>query len=404
MAQSQGIRVFGRAFPARHRCGGFRNGIVFGGQSSRTALIHLFGLLPALNAILRRIEGYVGATRITWWEGSVSCRSVDHSRRVGQGGSSALRMGPMTTPDLSLCLVSFNARDVLQRCLESLTCMDESGVSTEIVVVDNASWDDSADLVAEEFPTVRLIRNQRNEGFSKAVNQAMAVSRGRFLGWLNTDTGNFPKAASALLEFLERRPKAGIVGPKILNFDGSFQPQAKRGDPKPLALLSYCLGLHRVFPSHPVCGQYLLSDLCPEQAHQVTAVSGSCLVARRTVLERIGGTDETIFAYGEDIDWCVRAREAGFEVWYNPEAVIVHAGGQGGSRTVPFRATYEFHRSMWLYYRKHLRSQYPWPVHAGVLTGITARLLWALVWNLIRHEKVIGSRKGRPVAEPTVEL
>jgi len=272
-------------------------------------------------------------------------------------------------PELSICIVSLDCWPVLQPCLESIAATDPE-LSREIILVDNASRDGTPEQVARQFPAVRLIANERNVGFSRGTNQAIAASSGRYILWLNPDTLLRPGSLTALRGFLETHPRAGIVGPKVLNPDGTFQPQCRRGLPTPRAALFYLLGIDRFFPGNATLGAYLLSNLPIDEAAQVNAVSGSCLMARRQVWTEIGPIDERIFGFGEDIDWCVRAAKAGWEVWYLPDSVIVHLKGQGGAHARPFRKVWAIHHAMWVFYDKHLRPSRSLPVTAVVAAGI----------------------------------
>lgn len=289
--------------------------------------------------------------------------------------------------DVSICMVSLNCWNVLPACLDSLRA-GAPAVSYEIIMVDNASTDGTVDLVKQHYPEVRVVQNARNVGFTKATNQAIELSSGRYLLWLNTDTVVQPDTLYNLVQFLEAHPTAGIVGPKVLNADGSFQPQCKRGLPTPAASLYYMLKLHEIWPHNPRFGQYLLTHLSPDAAHEVDAVSGCCLLARRAVWDTIGPLDEAIFGFGEDIDWCVRAHNAGFAVWYAPTSVITHLKGQGGVHAKPYHKAWGIHQAMWVFYRKHLMSRYAPPI-----TG----LVWIGVWaSLIASSAGIWVRKHLP--------
>jgi GT2 family glycosyltransferase len=288
-------------------------------------------------------------------------------------------------------MVSLNAWEVLQPCLDSLG-RGAPGMEYEIIVVDNASSDGTPERLRAGFPHVRLIRNDRNVGFTRANNQAMASSSGDYILWLNTDTILQQNTISGLMEFLETHPQAGIVGPKVFNSDGTFQFQCRRGLPTPLASMFYMLRLDRVLPRHRLDGQYLMTHLPVDQANRVDSVSGCCLLARRKVLDDIGPLDEDIFGFGEDIDWCVRAKKAGWEVWYFPGSEIVHLKGQGGVHSRPYHKVWGIHQAMWIFYKKHLSVRYPWPVTAAVWLGMVSSLaastigLWArrtlkLVWR-----------------------
>lgn len=279
---------------------------------------------------------------------------------------------------ISICMVALNCWSVLEDCLESLK-LTPSWLRYEVILVDNASTDGTVEQVRAAYPDVRIIQNHANVGFTRATNQAIEASCGEYLLWLNTDTILNAESLPKLYEFMQAHPDAGIVGPRVLNPDGSFQPQCKRGMPTPLASLCYFTGIDRIWPNQPRVARYLLRHLPEDQAAQVDAVSGCCLLARRAVWEQIGALDEAIFAFGEDLDWCVRARDAGWEVWYYPASTIVHLKGQGGVHARPFRKVRGMHQGMWVFYRKHLQHQYPlpvtWLVWAGIWTSFAAASL-----------------------------
>lgn len=296
-----------------------------------------------------------------------------------------------TVIDVSICMVSLDCWKVLEPCLESLTASSPP-VTHEIIVVDNASTDGTSDHVAAKYPDVKVIRNSRNVGFTRATNQAIEASCGRYLLWLNTDTILRPDALFELLTFLEARPHAGVVGPKVLNPDGSFQVQCRRGIPTPGVSLAYMLGLGRLWPEHRVLGGYALTYLPVDEPNIVGAVSGCCLLARREVWERIGPLDEEIFGFGEDVDWCVRASNAGWEVWYHPGSAIVHLKGQGGVHSKPYHKVLGIHQAMWVFYRNHLRRHYWAPVTILVWIGVQVSCALSLlkVWLGRQRRALVG--------------
>lgn len=305
--------------------------------------------------------------------------------------------------DISICMVSLNCWPVLQDCLASL-CVSDPSVSYEIIIVDNGSIDGIGERLRTQYPQVKFIENGYNAGFTRGTNQAIELSKGRFLLWLNTDTILEPDSLVGLIKWMDNSPRSGIVGPKVMNPDGGFQPQCRRGLPTPLASLSYFLGLDRLWPRNATLGQYLLTHLPIDKPCRVAAVSGCCLLARREVYEQIGPLDEEIFAFGEDIDWCLRAEQAGWEVWYNPQSVITHLKGQGGVHSKPYRKVRGMHHGMWIFYRKHLRARYPWPfswivtplVAGGIIGSFGLAILRVWLSHLRRgpkqtpHSSVIG--------------
>ena len=274
--------------------------------------------------------------------------------------------------DLSICLVSLDCRLVLPDCLAAIPA-SASRCTFEIIVVDNASRDGTADFIARNYPDVRLIRNERNVGFTRAANQAIRAANGRYLLWLNTDTIPYPDALAALCGVLETDPAVGIVGPRVLNSDGTFQPQCRRGMPSLRGALAYFSGLARLRPGSRHLSSYLLSHLPIERSASVDAISGCCLLARRELLDSIGYPDDRYFGFGEDLDWCARARCAGWQVRYCADAVIVHLKGAGGVHTHPYHKIYGMHQGMWLFYRTHLRS---------ARHDLVAPIVWAGIWSL----------------------
>lgn len=294
--------------------------------------------------------------------------------------------------DLSICIVSFKARDLLQESLRSIYATIGK-LSFEIIVVDNCSEDGTVEMLKSEFPTVQLIVNDENTGYTRPNNQAMRVSKGRYLVIINPDTLVKPGAFETLAAFLDSHPEAGIVGPKVLNRDGTLQKQCRRSEARPWDAFCYFSGLSRLYPHDKRFAGYLMTYLDEDLTHEAQAVSGSCMMIRREVIEQIGFLDEDFFAYQEDTDFCRRARLAGWKIYYNPAAQIVHFAGEGGSGVQPFRSIYVWHRSYYLYYRKHFAKDYfflfNWVYYAGML----AKFGLALVVNLFRKKKVVGTRK-----------
>lgn len=293
--------------------------------------------------------------------------------------------------DISICMVTLNCWDVLHTCLDSIQC-SEMDLTYEIILVDNGSTDGTCDRLRAIYPEVKLIENETNVGFLLGTNQCIRASEGRYILWLNPDTILRPDSLCKMVRAIEHRPHAGIAGPKVLNSDGSFQPQCKRGLPTPMASLCYLTRLDRLWPQHPVVGQYLLRSLHEDQPHEVDAVSGCCLMARREVVDQIGLLDENLKQWGEDIDWCVRARQAGWEVWYDPASVIIHLKGFGGRHHIPYHAARNMHQTMWLFYCKQFRSRSSLFTTAAVRVGISTSLAITLgtIWikrNILYRSK-----------------
>jgi GT2 family glycosyltransferase len=192
---------------------------------------------------------------------------------------------------------------------------------------------------------------------------------------------------------MEGHPEAGISNPKVLNRDGSLQKQCRRSAARPWDTITYFLGLSKLFPKSPRFSRYLMTYLPEDQVAEVEAVSGSCMVIRRKVVEQIGYLDERFFAYQEDADFCFRARDYGWKIYYVPQAKIIHYGGHGGARVEVYKSIYQWHRSYYLYYRKNLAGDYfflwNWIYYA--LMGVKLGL--ALISTFLRREKFAGTRK-----------
>ncbi len=294
--------------------------------------------------------------------------------------------------DISICIVSYQTRDLLRDCLLSIYGTVVS-LSFEVIVVDNHSSDGTLEMIENEFPDVKLLVNNHNTGYTRPNNQAMRESRGRYIVLLNPDTLIKKNAMAELSGFLEKHPEVGIVGPKVLNRDGTLQKQCRRSEARPWDTFCYFSGLSRLFPQDKRYAGYLMTYLNEDITHEVEAVSGSCMMIRRKVVEKIGYQDEIFFAYQEDTDYCRRARLAGWKIFYNPLAQIVHYGGEGGSKVQPFRSIVEWHRSYYLYYRKHFAADYFFVFNAIYYFGMLIKLGLSLFLNLFRKKKLIGTRK-----------
>jgi GT2 family glycosyltransferase len=293
--------------------------------------------------------------------------------------------------DVSVCIVTYKARDLLRDCLFSL--FENSGLPFEVIVVDNGSDDGTAEMLQEQFPTVTLVENKTNAGYTRPMNQALKLGKGRYLLQLNPDTLILPHTLDYLVEFLDARPEVGICTPKVLNKDGTLQPQCRRGESRPWAVISYFTGLAKLFPHSKWFGQYLMSYMDENQNHPVDGVSGSCMLIRRAVIDQIGYLDERFFAYQEDADYCFQARKAGWQIYYVPDVQIIHYGGRGGSRVEPYQAIVAWHQSYFRFYQKNLAKDYFWFFNWLFYFAMFFKLSLALLINFFRKEKFAGSRK-----------
>lgn len=295
--------------------------------------------------------------------------------------------------DLSICIVTYRARDFLHDCLKSIAEFSGSALTNEIIVVDNHSNDGTLEMLRSEFPRVTLIANQENAGYTRPNNQAMRISSGRYILLINPDCLVEEGAMDGLAAFLDQHPEVGIVGPKVLNRDRTLQKQCRRSEAGPWDAFCYFSGLANLFPNDKRFAGYLMTYMDENILHEVQAVSGSCMLIRREVIEQIGYLDENFFAYQEDSDFCRRARLAGWKVFYYPDSRVVHFAGEGGSGVKPFRSIYEWHRSYYLYYRKHFSDDYFFLLNWVYYLAMTLKLAFSLLTNLFRRKKVVGTKK-----------
>ena len=300
-----------------------------------------------------------------------------HVPRGGDAGSTS-----PGTPALSIVVVSWNTRELL---LDALSTVLPLSVSGEVLVVDNASEDGSAEAVEARFPSVRLLRNEANLGFAGGVNAGLRAALGRYVLLLNSDTRVLGDAVAQLLAYAEARPRAGIIGPRVLNEDGTLQESRFRF-PSLLNLLLAASYFYQLFPHSPWWNRERLAGFDPDQPAVVDAVSGCCFLMRRDLLDKIGLLDETFFMYAEEPDLCWRAWHAGYEVHYAPVGEIVHFGG-GSSRLARRRNFLEFRRSILRFFAKHRGRGQAELARVLLITFLAVRLpYWALGAALGRSE------------------
>ncbi len=231
----------------------------------------------------------------------------------------------MDSPDLSIIIVNWKSRDFVRECLATLF-RNNATLIYEVLVVDNASFDGIAEMLASEFPQVTFIQCENNVGFAGANNLAFGRSRGRNILFLNPDTEVIGNAIQTLVSALEILPDAGMVGARLLNSDLSLQTTCVTSAP---GLLNQTLSsdlLRTAFPKWKLWGMRALFE-SSKYPVQVEAISGACMLARRSVLNRVGAFSTQYFMYAEDMDLCVKITQAGSAIYYVPEASVVHHAG-----------------------------------------------------------------------------
>ncbi len=251
-------------------------------------------------------------------------------------------------PDLSMVVINWNTRELTLGCLRS--AVETRGrLTLELIVVDNASSDGSAEAIAREFPEARLIRNANNKGFARANNQGIEIASGRHVALVNSDVVVLPGCLEAMVDWLDGHPETGLVAPRILNADGTLQPNCLRF-PSYLNLFSETFALSRL-GLRPLAGRRM-QEWAHDCTREVDIAVGCFWVARAEALREVGGLDEDFFMYGEDADWCRRFHGAGWRVVLHPAGQAIHFGG-ASSDAQPARFFVEMRKSSLRYWRKH---------------------------------------------------
>ena len=257
---------------------------------------------------------------------------------------------------VSVIIISYNVRSYLAHAIDAIMKSDYEEL--EIIVVDNNSYDGTCEYLKENYDhvsSIDVISNSENIGFGRAVNQAGKVATGEYYLILNPDTIIEEETLSVLVNYLYKNKNVGMVGPKILNADGTLQLACKRSFPTIKVALPKILGLDRIFPNSKWAGKYNLTYLDPEKNASVDAISGSCMLLNSKTFNRLSGFDEQFFMFGEDLDLCARIWESGQEVHYVPETKIVHYKGES-VKTAPYDSREAFYHSMNIYVNKHFSS------------------------------------------------
>ncbi|MGB2957763.1 MAG: glycosyltransferase family 2 protein [Bacteroidota bacterium] len=277
---------------------------------------------------------------------------------------------------LSIVIVNMNTWHVLQKCLRSVY-RETPNLDFEVIVVDNASSDGSSDRIREEFERVRLIQSSDNIGFAAANNRGLSVASGNYILLLNPDTEIRDQAILKVVRFMDSRPDVGIAGCKLVFSDGTIQ-QSLRSFPSVWNLFAESTFLYRIFPKTKLFGNYYMTHFDYLSPRQVDWLCGAFLMMRRAVREEIGFLDEQFYMYSEEVDYCYRARQAGYSIWYFHEAVVLHLWG--GISSVNQRVILWMHGSQLLYLKKHFRG-----FKKAILVGMkySAMLLRTVVYFVV---------------------
>jgi len=271
--------------------------------------------------------------------------------------------------EISVIIVNYNTSDLLCRCLDSIA--RQTGASSETIVVDNASSDDSLMMIREKFPWVRLVPNENNQGFARANNQALNLCTGRHVYFLNPDTEVKPGAFSQMVKFMQDHTRIGLAGTRLVYPDGSPQSSVERHYP----------------------GQKHLKGAFDSLEGDIAWVLGASMIVRQEIIQELNGFDEEFFLYAEDIDLCLRVRKGGWAVGFIPDAVVVHWCGQSERETPPLCVWEKKIDAEIKFYRKH----YPAVAVRAIRRGNILQACWRIVTLklelLVAGDKEISRRK-----------
>jgi GT2 family glycosyltransferase len=278
-------------------------------------------------------------------------------------------------PDLTVIIVSYNTRDLLLQCLSAVLA-GVGSLTVDVVVVDNASEDGSADAVAQRFPQVRLIRNPDNRGFAAACNQGLAEAQGRYLLLLNPDTLVASNALADMAAFLDNNPRVGAVGAQLIHEDGRLQNSIANFPTLATELLNKSL-LRRLFPS-----RYPGKERAFSGPVEVESVIGACMMVSRDALKEVGPLDESYFFFLEETDWCFRMRQGGWKIFSLPHVRVVHLQGRSARRDI-VSARIEYYRSRYRFFSLHRPLASRFVLRVGLFIRLSVEFLSSLILSVV---------------------
>jgi GT2 family glycosyltransferase len=296
---------------------------------------------------------------------------------------------------LSVIIVNYNVKHFLEQCLYSVHRAIQ-GLQAEIIVVDNHSDDNSLTYLQPKFSEVKFLANQENLGFSKACNQGLELSTGKYILFLNPDTIVPEDCFEKCIDFLESHPDAGALGIKMLDGSGRFLKESKRSFPSPSAALYKLFGLSKMFPRSKVFSKYHLGNLDPDLTHEVDVLAGAFMMIKKEVLEKTGGFDETFFMYGEDVDLSYCIQKNGYKNYYFPGSSIIHFKGES-TRKGTLNYIRMFYNAMSIFVRKQYGGSRARLFNLLVHSAIWFRAMMTALGNFIR-------RIGLPIVDAGLTL
>jgi GT2 family glycosyltransferase len=252
--------------------------------------------------------------------------------------------------NLSIVIVTWDSEEFIRNCLDSIF-LSQGNFTSEVIVVDNGSSDETAKIVEQFYPQVNLIQNKKNLGYAKANNQGMEKAKGEHILLLNPDTQVLEDALSLMSEFMEENPKIGALGPKLLNPDKSVQASC-REFPTFSTLIWEFSGLSRLFPRSRVFGRWRMGYFNFDTQRETDQPMGSCLMLRRATLEDVGAFDENFVMFFNDVDLCFRIKKGGWKIYFYPEAKVIHYKG-ASTRKVRAKMIWLSHLAFYKFFKKH---------------------------------------------------
>lgn len=280
-----------------------------------------------------------------------------------------------TKVQLSIIIVTYNSRSLIEQCLVSV---DKAvvGIKAEIIIVDNDSKDGIKEYLPSKFPGIKFIFNNENLGFAKACNQGSKISSGEYILFLNPDTVLSETCLTDCISFFKTHPDVGAVGVRMLDDKGKFLKESKRGLPSPSASFYKLFGLAAIFPGSKKIAKYYQGHLPENENNHVEVLSGAFMMVKRAVFEKVNGFDEAFFMYGEDIDLSLRINQLGFKNYYLGKISITHL--KGSSTTYNKKYVQDFYGAMNLFVKKHY-SKKPGLYLLFLQTGISFRKMLAIL-------------------------
>jgi GT2 family glycosyltransferase len=296
---------------------------------------------------------------------------------------------------LSVIIVNYNVKLFLEQCLYSVK-KAITGIEAEVIVIDNNSADKSIEYLGPKFPGIHFLINEENFGFAKACNQGLRIAKGNFILFLNPDTIVPENCFQKCISFLETHPDAGALGIKMLDGTGKFLKESRRSFPSPMTSLYKLFGLSRLFPYSKRFSKYHFGHLHERENHEVDVLAGAFLMAKKEVLDKVGGFDEIFFMYGEDVDLSYRIQKAGYRNYYFAESNIIHFKGES-TRKGSLNYVRMFYNAMSLFVRKH---------YGGSEAGLFNFLIHIAIWIRAALTAIAGfiRRIGLPLIDAALIL